>query len=300
MRLRPPVWQRPSFIKASNPSLTDSNAPHGLRVCPRFKAVGSHCLEWFLPSNNPSSVQAATNSTMTFLNDFLGNSKNQITSRPPQEALAHPNHAMLENHLARRRYGRFTLTNAIRPGYQLDVVPQAGYRLDTYVDSRTHRKLPAIIASASSEVLFEVFLALLEPLGNTCDVILESSHRDHANLVHSGTREGIERLILESMLWDFEDLILDDGCTGVAVMHPSRPMEVQLDEHKLLIIYATDRTPFEEILQSYGVDHDERIRFISQGEHLHTSHSRFAKRFDDMQHRLGVHEDFDDDSVSID
>ena len=41
------------------------------------------------------------------------------------------------------RYGRFTLTEAIRPGWQLDVVPQAGYRYDAYVDPATGTRLPA-------------------------------------------------------------------------------------------------------------------------------------------------------------
>ena len=44
------------------------------------------------------------------------------------DAVARPDEKDLAAHLARNRYGRFTLTEAIRPGWQLDVVPQAGYR----------------------------------------------------------------------------------------------------------------------------------------------------------------------------
>ena len=41
-------------------------------------------------------------------------------------AITRPDRATLEAHLARRHYGGFTLTDAVRPGWQLDVVPQAG------------------------------------------------------------------------------------------------------------------------------------------------------------------------------
>jgi hypothetical protein len=117
--------------------------------------------------------------------------------------------------------------------------------------------------------------------------VLETSHEDKTD--HEDfTREGIERLVLESVLWDFEDLLLDDGCTGIAVMHPELQMEVQLDEHKLLVVYAHQRAPFERILAEQGIERNDRIRFISQAEHLHTSHTRFARRFDEMVNRLGA------------
>jgi hypothetical protein len=32
------------------------------------------------------------------------------------------------------------------------------------------------------------------------------------------------------------------------------------------------------------------MRFISQGEHLHTSHTRFARQFDEMSGRFGATE----------
>ena len=222
---------------------------------------------------------------------FLADPIDTLPSAPrvatPEHAVARPDKATLEAHLARRQYGAFTLTDAIRPGWQLDVVPRAGYRHDAYLDPRTGTRLPAIIASVSSESLFETFLQLLEPLGDTLDVVLETSHEgkdEHREC----TREGVERLVLESVLWDFEDVLLDDGCTGIAVMHPDLQLEVQLDEHKLLVVYAHQRAPFERILAEQGIDRNDRIRFISQGEHLHTSHTRFATRFEDLATRLGA------------
>ncbi|MFM8734704.1 MAG: hypothetical protein ACKOC8_05855 [Pirellulales bacterium] len=205
----------------------------------------------------------------------------------PQPAAAAPDRAAMEAHLARNRYGRFTLTEAVRPGWNLDVVPQAGFRHDAYVDPRTHARMPAVVAAVSAEDLFQAFLELLEPLGDTCDVVLESSH-DADDRHRELTREGVERLVLESMLWEYEDLLLNDGCTSIAVMHPEQSLEVQLDEHKLLVVYAQARPPFERILRDRGVERNDRIRFISQGEHLHTSHARHARQFEELAARLGA------------
>jgi hypothetical protein len=204
----------------------------------------------------------------------------------PDEPATRPDQISLEAHMARSRYGRFTLTEAIRPGWQLDIVPRAGYRHDAYVDPQSGARLPAVVAAVSAEHLFETFLELLEPLGDELDVVLESSHEDSVG-VREFSREGVERLVLESLLWEFDDLLLNDGCTGIAVMHPEQSLEVQLDEHKLLVVYAAARQPFERILRTRGLDRDDRLRLVSQGEHMHTSHARHASQFEQLVNRLG-------------
>ena len=205
----------------------------------------------------------------------------------PEVEITAPDQAALDAHLARSRYGRFTLTDAVRPGWQLDVVPQAGYRHDAFVDATTGSRLPALVAAVSSEQLFDTFLELLEPLGDSCDVVLESTHEEGVGR-REFTREGIERLVLESVLWEFDDLLLNDGCTGIAVMHPDLSLEVQLDEHKLLVAYAQPRLPFEKILRDRGLRRDDKLRVISQGEHMHTSNGRHARRFEELVARIGA------------
>ena len=202
---------------------------------------------------------------------------------------AAPDRAALDAHLARFQYGRFTLTEAVRPGWRLDIVPQAGYRHDSYLDPATGSRLPALVAAVSAERLFETFVRLLEPLGDTLDVVLESTHDGRQGRIEH-RREGIERLVLESVLWEFEDLLLHDGCTAIAVMHADLPLEVQFDEHKLLVIYAQARQPFERILRDEGLTRDDRLRFISQGEHMHASSGRHARRFDELAGRLNASE----------
>ena len=53
-------------------------------------------------------------------------------------------------------------------------------------------------------------------------------------------REHIDMPVLKSTLYDFEDLLVNDGCTGIAVLNPGLPQEVQFDEHKLLIVYGSN------------------------------------------------------------
>ena len=144
--------------------------------------------------------------------------------------------------------GTFCLTDAVRPSIGLDVIPRAGYRRDTYCDPESGNKMPVLAASVSAENLFEIFMDLLDPLGDVVDVVMESSHDSepgsHADLY----REHMDTVILKSTLYDYEPLLLHDGCTGMAALNPNGPMEVQFDEHKLLFVYAHDLQPFEEIL----------------------------------------------------
>src|SRR4029450_2132739 len=88
----------------------------------------------------------------------------------------HLTEAELEAHLGVQRYGRFMLTDAIRPSYDLKIVPKQGYRHDFYLDEDSKTKAPVLMASASREILFDVFLELIEPLGTEVDVVLETSH----------------------------------------------------------------------------------------------------------------------------
>lgn len=196
----------------------------------------------------------------------------------------------LEQHLSIARYGSFLLTDAVRPAFNLEVVPSAGYRHDIYRDKDSGIDVPVIMAAESRERLMDLFIDLLDPLGDEVDVVLESSH-DTDEAPHQDLyREHIDLPILKSILLDYEDLLLDDGCTGIAVLNPRVPMEVQFDEHKLLIMYGHDLAPFRSVLGNYRLRNSETIRFISEGEHVHSSTDDFVARFDELKFRLGVEE----------
>ena len=118
----------------------------------------------------------------------------------------------LDAHLGIMRYGDFVLTDAIRPSYNLDVVPRQGYRHDTYRDEESRSNIPVLMVSASRERLFDLFLDLLDPLGFEVDVVLETSHQPETGGRDDLYREHIDLPVLKSTLCDYEELLLNDGC----------------------------------------------------------------------------------------
>jgi hypothetical protein len=194
----------------------------------------------------------------------------------------------LEAHLGVSRYGDFVLTDAVRPSYDLQVVPSQGYRHDSYRDEENRTNVPVLMGAVSRENLFDVFLDLLDPLGNVVDVVLETSHnrdrRGHQDLY----REHIDTPVLKSILWEYEDLLQNDGCTGVAVLNPGVPVEVQFDEHKLLIVYGSQLREFEQAFGERRVTCDDRMKFITEAEHVHSSSDQYARQFDELKTRLGM------------
>jgi len=196
-------------------------------------------------------------------------------------------------HLKVARYGNFELTEAVRPSFDLQVVPSSGYRHDYFSEEETRVRVPVLKASATKEGLFETFLDLLDPLGTEVDVVLETSHdrdaKGHVDLY----REHIDLPVLKSTLYDYEDLLLNDGCTGIAVLNPGVPLEVQFDEHKLLIAYGQDLTLFESVLRDRGLMCNDQIKFITEAEHVHSSSDQYQRQFEELKTRLGMDSMFD-------
>jgi hypothetical protein len=190
------------------------------------------------------------------------------------------------------RYGAFTLTEAVRPSYDLQVVPRQGYRHDYYRDDQNQSNVPVLMTAVTRENLFETFMDLLDPLGFTVDVVLETSHNRH-NKGHSDLyREHIDMPVLKSILWDFEDMLMNDGCTGLAVLNPEIPQEIQFDEHKLLIVYGDRLQDYEDLLRERSIGCDEQIRFITESEHVHSSSDVYAREFEELRTRLGMDCDY--------
>ena len=229
---------------------------------------------------------------MGFLKKFFRNVFRDGSMPLGTSSFEHLSEEELEAHLGVARYGTFNLTDAVRPSYNLQVVPCQGYRHDSYRDEETRSSVPVLMGAASSEQLFDTFMDLLDPLGSVVDVVLETSHsRDrtgHTDLY----REHIDMPVLKSILWEFEDMLLNDGCVGIAVLNPGIPQEVQLDEHKLLIIYGENQAPFEELFRDRDVQSDDQIKFITEAEHVHSSSDQYAQQFEELKTRLGMDCDY--------
>lgn len=224
---------------------------------------------------------------MSFIQKFI---RNTFRDGQPegQSSFQQLTEDQLETHLRIARYGSFTLTDAVRPSYDLQVVPSAGFRHDKYQDPDTGIEIPVVMGAASRESVLDLFFELLDPMGFEVDVVLESSHDSDHGSHNDLIREAIDLPILKSILMDYEDLLLNDGCMGIAVLNPEIPMEVQFDEHKLLIAYGQNLDLIEDTFKDYGVDCEEDIRFITEAEHVHSSSEDFIERFRELKYDLGI------------
>lgn len=231
-----------------------------------------------------------------------------------QSSFASLSQTQLESHVAVGRYGEFFLPDGICPSYDLKVVPRQGYRFDAYHGPNDSDHCPAIMGAASRECLFDLFIDLIDCVvagdsceadqdfteaadhdyDNTVDVVLESSHHENDYRSTQGHvdlfRHGIELPILKSILCDFEDLLVNDCFTGIAVLNSQSMQEVQFDEHKLLICYSQvlPLNPFVDILERHGVRHDETIKFITEAEHVHMLDEQSIGRFEELREALGA------------
>lgn len=225
---------------------------------------------------------------MGFLKNFLKSSTPNGETTHGVSSFRNLSEQQLEEHMSVARYGDFTLTDAVRPSYNLEVLPQTGYRHEWYVDQDSGARIPVLMASVTRERLFDTFLSLLDPLGESVDVVLETSH-DKTNGDHTDLyREQIDMPVLQSILYDFEDLLLDDGCCGIAILNPRKPMEVQLDEHKLLFVYGHDNDAYEWAMTDNKVGCNEDLKFITEAEHVHSSSDDAQERFDQLCYALGI------------
>ncbi len=225
---------------------------------------------------------------MGFLKRFFRNVFRDGAPSMSMSSFDHLSEDELEAHLGVVRYGNFVLTDAVRPSYDLQVVPSVGYRHDVYRDEENQASVPVIMAAASSDRLFDMFMEMLEPLGSEVDVVIETSHnrdeRGHQDLY----REHIDLPVLKSILWDYEEMLLNDGCTGIAVLNPATPQEVQFDEHKLLIAYGEDLSGFEAVLGEQDIPLREEMKFITEAEHVHSSSDQYFDQFEELRMRLGM------------
>lgn len=225
---------------------------------------------------------------MGFLKRFFRNVLHEGMPTPRTSSFEHLSEEELEAHLGVGRYGDFVLTDAVRPSYDLQIVPRQGFRRDVYQDEETRAQIPVLMAAASREILFELFLDLIEPLGNEVDVVLETSHNHERGGHIDLYREHIDMPVLKSVLWEYEDMLVNDGCTGIAILNPAVPQEVQFDEHKMLIVYGEPLASFESIFRARNVRHSQDMKFITEAEHVHSSSERYSRAFDELKVDLGM------------
>jgi hypothetical protein len=119
-------------------------------------------------------------------------------------------------------------------------------------------------------------------------VVIETSHYGSDGSHQDLYREHIDIPVLKSILYDYEELLLNDGCAGIAVLNPAKQQEVQFDEHKMMIIYGSTLDAYEKILISHDVYIDPKIKFLTEAEHVHSSSEKYYDQLMQLATRLGI------------
>lgn len=184
----------------------------------------------------------------------------------------------------------FSFSQAAYPAEEINVGFSNGYRKSVFTDSLTQQDIPMLAITVSKESVFDIFLQLTDILGDTVDVILESSHGSKISKHIDLHREEIDLPILQSYLQEFEEVISNDGCSGVAVMAKGRPMEVQFDEHKVIVVYAQNISDFEKVLLSNKIPRNDAIPLVNDFEHFHSTTDEYENQFNQLTEILGCSE----------
>ena len=184
-----------------------------------------------------------------------------------------------------KKYGDFTLTNAVSPSYDLKVVPKSGFWRGFYPKI----SVPFIIISASKESLFELFMEIARLISNSCvDIFIGDTHRRrriHLKKDHESCRRHIDLSVALSMLYDFEELLVDDGYMGISIMNPETGVELRFDDHKLVVVFnwTTIMDKLLVILRKYKIKEDRQMKFIDEKEHMHSSIFAFRRQFNKLK-----------------
>lgn len=199
-------------------------------------------------------------------------------------------------------FGRvLSLSQAVRPASKPWTPLREGYRREIYKDVELNLRMPVLTAAISPEKVFPILIELYQPLGQVVDFILESSHETDATageapVANTWERTDIDLPVLTSVLYDFEDLILNDGCTGIAVLNAERDYEVHFDEHKLLFLYGPDLSVYEAILQKNGILREDDLIVITEEKHIHSTSDEYFEKLHELRQVIGVEDEVESPS----
>lgn len=180
-----------------------------------------------------------------------------------------------------------TLSRAVRPAAGSPGGLRPGYRI-ARGGPEWGAPMMVLTAAVPAAHLLEAFFQLADLVGPTVDIVLESSHEATEPKCEERERQGIDLPVFLSHCCEFEDLLLEDGCTGLAVLNEERGLEVHLDEHKLIYVYAENLRPFESVLRGLGLRRDPQLPLVTEAEHIHYTHPRFQPQFEELAMRLGT------------
>ena len=185
----------------------------------------------------------------------------------------------------KHRIRRFCLNEACFPTSS-EAWLEEGYRAEKYDldDEDWGVCVPILIISSSSEKTFHLFMCFLKLFKKMVKVSLERScDGDHKRLNFSISN--IDPIPLRSLLWDYENLFVGDGCAGIAVLSRKSGFTVILNEHKYLIIYnwILFKKSVLAILENNEIQRKQNIQVVVEMKHCHTSSKSFQGKFRELK-----------------
>ena len=204
--------------------------------------------------------------------------------------LLHKTDKQLEEDLKKDNYNGFLLTKAVRLDAKTTLLPENGFKLVwCQIDKNTRER--ALLVCASREILWDLFIDFVSITGSVTDVCLESSHHSANHDCHTDfIVEEKEVILTTSTFFDFQDILLNDGCTGIAVYNGKRRVEVQLCEHKFISIYGwkKHKRKIKKILEKYGIPLNKEMSCVVWQPHMHVSSTSYAEEFKNFKIAMGA------------
>ncbi len=167
---------------------------------------------------------------------------------------------MIQEAMKNRTFDGFTLSPAIIFFKDGDVVPSKGYKIEKEL-MPNGQVLSRLLVSASAEDVLDILDDFIVLLGESCSVVVEDFRAkadDHVEYYAYYK----DTFIVRSILLDFDEFLLNDGFVGLAIWSEAAKAEVQLTMHKVLIVYARDIVPFQQVLAGYGMQENPELRFF--------------------------------------
>lgn len=153
-------------------------------------------------------------------------------------------------------------------------------------------QVPGILAAQTRHRIIPSLIALLDiinPPNARFDLVIDSfiteDHKDRT----SKMRENIPPDQMKSVIASYQDLLLNDGTRVFAIASQQGECEVQLDDHKLMIIYFSDQTigkRIEETLKRFGLQNSPQLPTVLDVDHSHKNKIHHQEALNQLESRL--------------
>lgn len=171
----------------------------------------------------------------------------------------------------------FELTDAVSLDSSRDTL-RSGYKLGVReaIESDLDAPYPLIVAQSKERIMPTLYrlIEVAHQESSEVQFFVDSFTREDHNARTSLWTPEVSLVQVKKMLKQFEDLILNEGLHAYALRTPSGELEIQLDDHKLILIYAESDALVAKLaclLEDMGLTNDPILPLIIEKDHTHHS-----------------------------